>query len=89
MSREQDRDQELREAAKALALELKYVDEDHNGQLVDQFVMDDEDDEGMEAAREDVQALMDEENELVEAFEGDIDLALEYIGKILEDAQPG
>lgn len=92
MSRENDRHQELLEAARTLAIELKYVEEDDNGQLVDLGAVsledeDDDGDEGMELAREDIQALMDQESELVEDFEEDLDLAIEYIGKVIEHAQ--
>lgn len=92
MGRESSRDRELRDAARELALHLKYVEEDPDGQLLDLGVVsvedeDDEDDEGMETAREQVQDLMDQGSELVEDFEEDLDLAVEYIGKILEDAQ--
>ena len=93
MSRENDRHQELLEAAKALAIHLRYVEEDDDGELVDlgEVSVEDDDDndgEGMDAAQEDVQALVDKESELVEVFEGDVDLAIEYIGKILKTARP-
>ena len=59
MSRDNDREQELLEAARALAIELGYVEEDDNEELVDQSLLDDDDEEGMDIAREEIQALID------------------------------
>jgi hypothetical protein len=79
MSRDNDRHEELLEAAKALALHLGFVKEDHRELLVDQQEYDEE------TAREDIEQLIEEEHELVAEFEN-LDEAIKYIELVIDDA---
>ena len=87
MSRANEAHNDLLEAAKGLCLKLGLVQEDDEGLLVDTQQFDPEGDD--DDLREAIEKLMERESESVEAFEGDVDLAVDYIKEVIQDASEG
>lgn len=80
MSRELERDSELREAAEQTALRLGFVEIGHNQRLIDRGTIDEE------TLPREVRRLMDAEDDCVAPFDGDADLAVEWIARAVAEA---
>ena len=84
MSGDTEREDELREAAEALAVQLGYAKRARDGaRMIDCGTLEGEDDDDVRAA---IERLVAAEDDMVAAFDGNGDLALEWVQKVFDEA---
>lgn len=75
-----EREDELRKAAQALAVKLGAARRGASGKLADAQVLDDE---SLEA---DVRRRLDEDDDRLAAFGGDVELAISWLQRVIAEA---